>query len=200
MTNYISDIFNAIKNYDSIGFDLDNTLYNQTDYDYIIYKQFFIEKGYSGSQSNALGLALLNLKKEKGTNYPFLFDDFIAENDFNFTKDELLSFYKFPPVINIEDKLLLRDILIRLKKMNKYLFLVTNGYFSTQYNKVLALNIYNYFDQIIVLSPEGELLLKPYSDIEGKLRNKGKTIYIGDQESDAEFAKNSGFDFYKIVL
>ena len=200
MTNCMYDILNKVANYNNIGFDLDDTIYRRNDYDYSIYYRFFQHQNMDDNLSSYYANELLSLRKEKGDDYPCLFDDLIKMYDLKFSIDDFLKFYKYPPIIDVEDKIVLKDLIVFLHSLKRTIFLITNGYFITQMNKIFALNIQKYFNQIIILSPEFGLPLKPDPSVKKILRLSGSTIYIGDKESDEIFAKNCGFDFYKINL
>lgn len=198
--NFIFDIEKKVVGYDNIGFDLDDTLYRQSDYDFLIYQSFF-SRQYPASKAEELAFKLVELKKIKGYGYPCLFDDFFELNSIKSDVKELISFYRHPPAVCLDDKLMMRELLELFVRMRKNLFLISNGYFEVQMNKLLALDAKKYFNRIQILSPENsDLALKPSSQVKGLFEFEGSTIYLGDQSLDAEFACNCGYDFCLINL
>ena len=200
MMSIISDIKERVIGYDNIGFDLDDTLYRQCDYDFLIYKSFFLRK-YTVPIAIELAKKLVELKRIKGYGYPRLFDDFFELYHITSDVKELVAFYKHPPVVHLENKLVMRELLEFLVLMKKNLFLVSNGYLKVQMNKLIALDVKKYFNRIQILSPENPgLELKPSPQVNGVFQFSGRTIYLGDQPLDAHFACNCGYDFYLVNL
>jgi len=201
MMSYIyNSILRDLDDYDNVAFDLDGTLYKQEEYDFLLYKSYF-EKYYTPQIAQSLSLKLSSYKRKKGYGYKKLYDDFIEENpDVILDVKELVLFGRKVHKFDLKGKCELTDVLIKLKKLGKRLSLITNGWHQTQINKIRALGIKHYFDDIVILSPFSKFPMKPNPSVIASLNFKGKTVYLGDQDIDEEFAKNSKIDFRKIVL
>ena len=138
-----------------VGFDLDNTLYDQREYEYFAFWLVSIEvERYFGVDRNQYFENLQQLF-EKGVR-EFTFDkaiklcvENIPNNWENFVKHKLLMIYRtarpelhsFPWV---------KDLLKNLKKMGLSLVMITNGNADIQKCKINALGLKKYFDKIYI--------------------------------------------------
>lgn len=190
----INSLFNELEKYDEWVFDLDNTIFDQSIYDYRVFLK--IEE-YLSPYFVADGLAdtLLKYKRNVGPHYKFLFNDVFK----NFTIPEsyitkALEIYRNADIYIDLEETILPDIL--MNRENRKLFLVTNGVFETQNNKILTLELDRYFDDCIVCSGDK---LKPsrYAwDVLSKKFSMKNSVYVGDDiYIDKEFALNANIDF-----
>ena len=139
-----------------IGFDLDNTLYNQELFEFEIFRQIstIVAENFKIDDSQYLKtLIALYHKGEKDyifdkaaitVNYalPIQWDQFIVKN--------ILPLYRsFKPnsIYLYENK---ENTLNYLKTKDYKLVLITNGNSNIQNNKINALNIRKYFDLILI--------------------------------------------------
>jgi len=188
----------------AIGFDLDNTLYDE---------QLYIDQAYMAIAlkiENDFRLnreivfeAFSNIRNKKGDKN--LFQDFFHEFGINCTReyilDELVPLYHsvdfkvelYPNVVKI---------LLLLKEAGIKLGMVTNGGKKTQQNKINLLNIDHLFDTIIITGEyfakenwkPSELPFKMFCD---NLNVKpSESLFIGDSiKNDMQGALNSGLHF-----
>jgi len=176
-----------LKNYPNIIFDLDNTIYDQRDFDYEVYTQLF--------NSPSLGKKLVDYKQTMPYGYTKLFNDFLEKEKIDKSVKECVEFYRsYEPSLTNTPSLL--PFLSTIDSSN--LYLISNGYKKLQLNKIKALKLSNIFKKIIILDPLETKNLKPnpqaFLDLEIK---KEDSIYVGDNLSiDKEFAKNAKIDFY----
>lgn len=199
MKKCIYDLLTRLVGYDSIGFDLDDTLYQQNDYDKAVYQSYFLEK-FGGDRGRSLSDKLIRKKKNLPKGYPHLFDDFAAEEKIDLDVAELLNYYRNPPRLDLRDKFIMEEVVIKLKNCKKFLFICTNGHKTTQINKIVSLGLDQIIDNIYILSPEDGCPLKPSPAIKETIPLVGKTIFLGDQDIDEQFAANCSFDFIRIKI
>ena len=174
-----------------IGFDLDNTLYDQKKFEFesfqIIAKMVSINFNIDEIEYfNNLKNLYLNGENE------YLFDKaFVKSNGSqksnweNFVIKKILPSYRnFCP-----KKLKLfsgtRDKIIKLKNNNLKLVLITNGNKNVQNNKIEALKIRKYFDLILISDEFSPRRRKPDSFMFSKALNffsvnASEMAYIGD--------------------
>jgi len=175
-----------LKNYPNIIFDLDNTIYEQKDFDYEVYSQLF--------GSPLLGKKLLDYKQTAPYGYTKLFNDFLESENIDKSVKECVEFYRsYEP--KLKDTASLLPFLSTLKSSN--LYLISNGYKKLQLAKIKALKLSNIFKKIIILDPLETTKLKPNPQAFFDLNIRKKdSIYVGDNLSiDKEFAKNAKIDF-----
>ena len=193
------DLLTRLVGYDSIGFDLDDTLYQQNDYDNAVFLSYLSDK-YGGDQGKILSDKLIKKKKFLPKGYPHLFDDFATEEKIDLNVAELLNYYRNPPRLDLREKFILEDLVLDLKMREKFLFICTNGHHNTQINKIISLGIDKIIDNIYILGPEGGGAWKPSPEIKKFIPLAGKTIFLGDQDIDEQFAANCSFDFIRINI
>ena len=199
MKKCMYDLLTRLVGYDSIGFDLDDTLYRQNDYDKAVYRSFFSEK-YGEEQGWILSDKLIRKKKNLPKGYPHLFDDFVSEEKIDLDVAELLNYYRNPPRLDLRDKFVLEDLVLKLKNREKFLFICTNGHKTTQINKIESLGLDQIIENIYILDQEDGCSLKPSPEIKEIIPIVGKTIFLGDQDIDEKFAANCSFDFIRINI
>ena len=192
------DLFKFYNDNRTIIFDLDNTLYDEDAYLYGAYKKIACtQKNYDDSlifkfltneyKKNGR-IRLLNKLEKKFPEIDLSINemlDLMRTYDGSYINLDLKEwFLKFLNLVN-------SDFIIRI---------ITNGNILQQKNKINLLNIENLgFLTDIVYANEygGKPNIEPYNAlIDSKLF--GCPIYIGDNEVDELFSKNSGIDFYNV--
>lgn len=176
-----------LNNYHNIIFDLDNTVYDQRDFDFEVYTQLF--------NSPVLANNLLTYKQKMPYGYTKLFNDFLDKENIDKSVKECIDFYRsYEPKLDNCPSLL--PLISSLKNSNIYL--ISNGYKKLQLNKIKALKLLNSFKKIIILDPSETIHLKPDSKAFVQLNiSTENSIYIGDNlEIDKQFAINANIEFY----
>ena len=199
MMSCMYELLAELRLYDSIGFDLDDTLYAQIDYDAEVYSLYF-EDRFGPAKGRELAEKIIFKKQYSPKGYTRLFDDFAKDEGISLDVKELVAFYRNPPAFNLRKKLLLAEVILALRNEGKFLFVCTNGHQSTQEHKINTLELRTLIPYIYILSPEGNIPMKPSPVIKSMIPYCGKTVYVGDQDSDNAFARNCGFDFIKINI
>ena len=166
-------------------FDLDNVLYDETEYMFAAYYDIasYLSK-YSGVNENEVFIKLVDSFKKKTSMYPHLFDDLL--HDLRVDNDLLPTVLEIYSCVQSKIKLYegVEEMLLKLKKRYK-LGLLTNGNVKTQENKIKLLNIENLFDEILYARRLGNNNEKPntvaYKVLLDHLCVLPKNgIYIGD--------------------
>lgn len=166
-------------------FDLDNVLYDETEYMFAAYYDIasYLSK-YCGVNENEVFTKLVDGFKRKTSMYPRLFDDLL--HDLRVDNNLLPTILGIYSCVQSKIKLYegVEEMLLELKKKYK-LGLLTNGNLKTQKNKVKLLNIENLFDGILYARELGSNNEKPNTmaykvslDYLCVLPKNG--IYIGD--------------------
>jgi HAD superfamily hydrolase (TIGR01549 family) len=188
--------------YTHIVFDLDNTVYTETDYLFESYRKIaqFAEKKYAVKRDDVLN---------------FLKTTFIQSGRLQLF-DKVLKTFDIPPSAITDFLDIMRttevaqlieplpevmDLMTKLRNQGINLYIITNGNPIQQKNKVKHINWHGMVDNIIFIYAN-EYMPKPdpTSFQQTKIQNHDlcKTLMIGDSESDFLFAKNVGIDFLNI--
>lgn len=212
------------QNYDTIIFDLDDTLYPEIDYLKPAFKA--IGKAFEAKYAiNALEIEqfLIQTFEKKGRSMLFnkCFNHFLktenqgeneAENRQNteggyFEKNMIKDCLLILRTVDIKEKIPLfphvYDLIPQLLAEKKQIFVLTNGNPQQQRNKIAHLDWQN-LDTHITFVFANEFAPKPspsvFSDfLEPNFPIKTKkTLFVGDAETDAEFSQNVGFDFLHV--
>ena len=189
-------------NYSLVVFDLDDTLYKETDYLFSAYRE--IEQYVSEKAGIPFGEVDGYLKTSfliRGRDG--LFDDFLIH--FGVTeiidKTEMLDILRTHSC-NLHFFKHTETLLSELHKCGKKIALLTNGNLIQQKNKVKCLRIQTLFPYIDIVyatevapkpSPEGLFLIAERNGCLPK-----EIAFIGDSLVDEETAKNAGVSFYYI--
>ena len=205
MTKYF---ISELMKYDSIGFDVDGTLYDEFD---------FISQAYRGVAgviaefANAPNAdvyeALCREWKQFGSSKTTLFQDvyymFSDELPENFIKECVNAFRSEPIELSLSYEA--KEMLNTLKSNNKDLFIVTDGNSDLQRKKIYALGLDRWFSEknIAVSGDWGSQYQKPspymYQSVLKRTDNK-KTVFLGDREVDKQFANNINSKFIQIKI
>lgn len=192
-------IFKKICKYNTIIFDLDNTLISLTKYDILVFKylcNFLIKNRVD---RNKIYKKLINLRKKEilSKKRKFIFNKFFFNKDLK-VANKIYNTY-FPPTFKINKTNL--TILKKLKNKNKNIYLVTNGHKVRQSKKIDNLKIKNFFNNIYIL--DGKIKkFKPsvlsVNSLKKKIKDQ-KTVMIGDNKIDEQFAKNLKVKYIKYI-
>jgi putative hydrolase of the HAD superfamily len=151
-----------------IGFDLDGTLYNQWDYEKLLFLEIskLIESEFGFVQKTIFSEMKKLFDEKKFTR---LFDFACVNSGFSlpsnwndFVNKEILPFYRhFKPTvaINLYDWVL--PILTKLRAQGSRLVLITNGGATIQQNKIDLLGISDIFDKVYISDAFHPPLRKP---------------------------------------
>lgn len=173
------------RDIEGIIFDLDNVLYDETDYIFAAYHEIasYLSK-HKGVNKNDAFTKLVSDFKKKTSMYPRLFNDILHDLQLdNGLLPEILEIYSCAqPEIKLYEGV--EDIFFKLKKKYK-LGLLTNGNVKTQKNKVKLLGIERLFDEILYARDLGNNNEKPnirvYEVLLDRLEVKPKNaICVGD--------------------
>lgn len=163
-----------VNEYTCVVLDLDDTIYFEYDYLKSAYK--YISNVLENKSSNDLYLKMINIYKNKGD----VFNYIISTYNNGLTLDYLLSLYRnHYPIITPNPGVI--DFLNAVKKMGGVLGLLTDGRSVTQRNKLKALGIIDYFDEIVISEEFGSEKPSPrnYRFFMKKYRDFS-FVYIGD--------------------
>lgn len=188
--------------YKAIIFDLDNTLYQETEFLFSAYKAIgkFIAKT-SGKDHKIYEAFLRNRFNNSGRKYLFdaLLEKFNLQNMVLIEEMlEILHNHIVPLTLKKEPV----EIINMLIKKNKLIFILTNGNKQQQQNKINGLKIPILFPQInIIYANDYEPKPSPFciNYIRKQYRlEPSEIILIGDSETDKLTADNSNIDFKNI--
>ncbi len=187
-----------IENYKILIFDLDNTIYNQKDYDEPALKNvsnFLSGKLKLNRKKIFNDLILLKKKKDFNIFNKFLEGKFLKKKDLKNLVQKSIKLYQNYKCIELKKSSSLYNLLNDEKK-NKTLYLVTNGHFKRQKRKIKFLKISKFFKKIYILDGKRNYL-KPSILSVKQMKNhifkfgRKKAIYIGDDKIiDKRFASN----------
>ncbi len=202
----ITDLKKKIKFFETIIFDLDDTIYSQKHYDTPALK--LVSRYFSkvlDINSKKIFSEIRKLKKLKRGKHPVLVFDRYLEN-FKISKKEKKKFIKKSVNLfqsfnckNLNNVPSLKNLIRNLSK-EKNLFLVTNGNISRQKRKIKSLNIKDFFNKIFILDGIKKKIKPSIADVKYLvnylLKDSNKAVYIGDNlTSDRKFAKNLKIKF-----
>jgi HAD superfamily hydrolase (TIGR01549 family) len=188
--------------YTHIVFDLDNTVYTETDYLFESYKKIaqFAEIEYAIKYEDVFNfLSTTFIQSGRFQLFNQLLDTFdipasaIAHFlDIMRTTEFTELIEPFPQVMNLMNT---------LRNQGKNLYVITNGNPVQQKNKVKHINWHGIAEAITFIYAN-EYAPKPdqtsFQQTKIKNHDLNKTIMIGDSETDLLFAKNVGIDFLNI--
>ncbi len=195
----VNQLFEQLKDYDEVIFDLDNTLFFQQDYDRGAFED--IESVLKEVNSvNCTGIAnfLLAHKQLKGNKYPSLFNDALSK--YHLPKHLLaimLEYYTQHDGRYISAE---KSLIPSVKKhlIDKKLFIVTNGREIVQSTKLKCLAVEK-FAVSLICSPKNSLQLKPNRfafDELSKQHDFINPVMVGDDlTTDGLFARNCNIPF-----
>ena len=196
MNNSFSYLIECINSHRTLIFDLDDTIYLETDF---LFKQYHLVSKVFTPDCVSIG-------------YEFFKSTFASEGRLMIFEKFILHFKLDANVTDIMK--VFRDYsehkqlstykwffsFSELMRDKIHLIIVTNGNVSQQKEKVKRLHLELYFDHIEVFYAN-EFEPKPSEAVSShinKLIKLYKPVYIGDSEVDREFSINSGFEFFDV--
>lgn len=195
---------NEFDKYSHILFDLDNTIYDESDYLYPAYKEIAIDSE-------------VRFGIDQTTMYNFLKSNFETSGRVNLFSKMIVTFSL--PEYYLENCLfILRNIklqkpleifphvhqlLVDSIQCSKTICVITNGNPQQQKNKIKQIN-WQGLDSKIRFILANEFIPKPnpgsFKETNIKQTELSQTVYIGDSNTDEEFAANIGIAFIHINL
>ena len=197
----ILNLNSLLDKYEHILFDLDNTIYNQSDFDYIQFYTFF-RKYFDDELAQEHAERLVLYKEQQPYGHKTLFNDYFSQMNLDLKVSDFVKSYRTPSRSVLYNSPSLKKLLLDLKDKGKHLYLITNGYRLAQNIKIDSLGIREVFDDIHILDPNKNLQLKPSSDVCKSFNFKKKhMVFVGDnKEVDGVFAKNCSIDFIHFIF
>lgn len=194
-----------------VGFDMDGTLYDEFQFISQVYKPISDYLSYCISKSaDEIYSVLLKRWKEKGSSYPFIFDEVLRSAVDNEGKrreavSNCLNIYRtYQPKLKLAAYV--KETLDELA--SKYsLFLITDGNYELQRSKFADLSLNIWFDEenCFFTGLYGKEFYKPSNNILEKIpifQNTNnpyeEVLFFGDRDVDCEFAKNANIQFVKV--
>ncbi len=177
------------KNRTVLVFDLDDTLYKEIDFLKSAYKEiaFFLTKKNKVSfdliYTGMIGFYYNNLN---------VFDEVLKKHAVkDISVEDLIEIYRnHKPQIHLMESL--EDFLLKLKGKVFKVGLITDGRTFQQKNKIYALGLSDYFDDIIISEEFGSEKpdIKNYKYFEDKYGEEINYIYVGDNTNKDFIAPN----------
>jgi len=194
---------------ESIGFDLDGTLYDEFEFIVQTYKKIILENYNFFCIEDQTEILEFMTKRwlQKGSSYNRIFEETFnqyATRDISLRKkfiDKALNIFRtFTPYMLLPERSC--TILSYLKKNSYNLFLITDGNAELQRQKICSLGLDRIFNNnIFFTSKFGSEYEKPSIKILKYINismSSDKVVYVGDREVDKLFAENAGFKFLKV--
>jgi putative hydrolase of the HAD superfamily len=189
----------------TVIFDLDNTLYDQSDY---CFGAFGYIAGFIEKETGIISEKTLNFMKmlyiDKGPLYKHLFDDLISSFKIKKIRKKALidKFHGYEPSLHLEETVV--ELLDNLKV--KYLLgLVTNGEGGMQRRKVKSLGLDHWMDAIVYTDDYGIKYAKPH-ELGYKVICKTlgieplEVVYVGDNpHCDFQGANHVGITTIRVM-
>lgn len=185
----------VFEKYDSVIFDLDNTIYDENEFLFDRYwnialrlscRNEYLAKKYF----DFLRLRFLTEGRTK------LFDDFLQQFDLasRYTVGYLLDCLR-QPLTSLRP---FGYFIPLVRHFGREVYLITNGDPRQQQNKLTALGIFHCFSGVVfaneVIKKPSALAIRPLL----ARGNIGRCIYIGDSDVDRDFASNCCIPFYRL--
>jgi FMN phosphatase YigB (HAD superfamily) len=195
----VNQLFEQLKAYDEVIFDLDNTLFYQQDYDRGAFEdiELYLKKLNTVSSSGIANFLLAH-KQLKGNKYPKLFNDALSQFHLpaNLLAIMLERYTQHDGRYISAEKSLIPSVKKHLT--DKKLFVVTNGRETVQSTKLKCLAVEK-FAVSFICSPKNSLQLKPsrfaYDEL-SKQHEFINPVMVGDDlTTDGLFARNCNIPF-----
>lgn len=170
-----------------IIFDLDDTLISEKSFAFSAFREISIELSkVMGKSVNVIYEELVSLYNESPSH---IFNRILENNNIcfekNFVNDLIYIYRNHKPNIKLRDEV--KELLINLKNAGFHLGLITDGFKSTQRNKVISLELDKYIEKIVITDELGDNREfwkpseKPYTVIKDYFNVEyNEMIYIGD--------------------
>jgi putative hydrolase of the HAD superfamily len=172
---------NIFQNKKGVVFDLDNTLYDETEYFTLVINEFCLKHNFLFNRD------LIDLYKRIRPYSKDLFKDLLYGMDVYSDEFKEDLFYIYTSIdqgtICIDDIAL--NFILKLKQQNVKVALLTNGLLKAQKNKVRLLKVDGYFDQIVYAREFGRDFEKPnpkaFEIVTERLKEEFTSlVFIGD--------------------
>ena len=203
MNNY------SFLEYESIGFDVDGTLYDE--YSFVSQSYLPIASFLSGIfkiNKDSLYKELLLTWKQNGSSFPVIQETLKSIYKINLDSETLkkcIDIYR-QSIFTIHPFSKIESLLNYLTKNKKRLFVVTDGNKELQLKKIHSLELERWFknNDIFISGNFGKEYQKPseliVQVVKNHLNNNKKVLFVGDRTVDQQFAINAGFDFLDIKV
>lgn len=204
--NSILTLEKKLANYQTVIFDLDDTIFPQKNYDNPALKKVsqYLSKKLKKNKRKLFNILRKKKSIRRGKPPIKIFDFLIS----NFIKNSLIKKKIIQKSVNTFQKYQckelkksksLRKLLKKIYK-KKNLFLVTNGNNFRQRNKIKYLGIKSFFKKIYILDGVKKKLKPSLHSVRSLIwflrNNRGKSVFVGDNiDSDKKFAKNLKISF-----
>ena len=191
---YLVNAHNARR---TILFDLDNTLYNETDFLFPVYKSIS-EKFYSDDFDIVYNFLVSEFKyRGRKSLFDKLTMTFPRKGISAKNCLAVLRTYRCSERLTLYPWFL--DFLCQVGERFK-IRIITNGYVNQQRNKILSINFGNYAKSMDVVYAN---LIRPKPHIESyfafrDVEDFNDPIYVGDSDVDFEFSQRTGLEFFNI--
>ena len=190
----------------ALGFDLDNTLYDQSDHitAFIKYEAKWLSE-MAAVAPEVAEQVFLKKWHELTSYHSNLFDEVLKDlniHNHGYVKDMVHQYHKFRTELNLSPNT--KQILQKLASQYQ-LFIITDGNFEMQKQKVNALRITEYFSLIIYTGQYGSEWKKPSTipfcnAIKSLGRKPFECAYIGDNPlSDFKGARKTGLTTIRVL-
>ena len=188
-------LVNAHNAYRTILFDLDNTLYNETDFLFLVYK-VISEKFYPNNFDQVYNFLVSEfIYRGRKSLFDKLIEAFPQNGISSKNCLAVLRTYRCSNLLTPYPWFL--DFLDQVGEKFK-IRIITNGHVDQQKNKIGSINFGNYMKSMDVVYAN---LTKPKPHIESyfafhDVEDFNDPIYIGDSDVDFEFSQRAGLEFF----
>ena len=190
-------LVNAHNAYRTILFDLDNTLYNETDFLFPVYK-VISEKFYPDDFGRVYNFLVSEfIYRGRKSLFDKLTEAFPQNGISSKNCLAVLRTYKCSNLLTPYPWFL--DFLYQVGEKFR-IRIITNGHVSQQKNKIWSINFGNYTKRMDVVYAN---LTRPKPHIESyfafhDVEDFNDPIYIGDSDVDFEFSQRAGLEFFDV--
>lgn len=197
-----------LENIQSVGFDMDGTLYREYDFIDQAYSEIALKESVCLTSLSETETWIKNRWIEKGSSYPFIFGE--AHDRFGvdslernaFIARALDRYRNFKPAIFLSKEV---RMALDFFKENYPIFLISDGNHLLQRNKFKSLGLGSWFDedQVFFTGDFGPTYQKPSINILSHISLScapENVLYFGDRKFDEDFCVAAGFRFQKVNL
>lgn len=192
-----------VSPYDCLIFDLDDTIYDQSDYDRLAFLDVArrLNMGFTETEAKMFAARLLAHKRAIGFGYGRLFDDALAwVARPALSVGDCIRLYRQHDARGLRPQASLANMICELRDGGRLVFVITNGQREVQMRKLRALGLLAHITGFYVADPvDVAPHLKPdpfyYWEV---LRNfpHRAAVVIGDKlDVDGKFAEKCGIPF-----
>lgn len=188
----------------AVIFDLDDTLISEKEYVKSGFKEVAkkISEEYKLDKNKIYGILLNEFEEDPNNVFNRVLNKLNISYKNEYIKFLVNTYREHKPDIKLYDDA--RYIIDTLYKNDIKLGIITDGYKITQRNKLEALNIYKYFEYIVVTDELGRKYWKPHSKSYEIIKDKLKIdyedmIYVGDNVL-KDFVTANKLGIYTILI